>query len=75
MRLAGRTSPPSSATLKGKSLDRGGMVYDFLQERRSSASYTSQLDLVSTIRQDFAKLGALLADFTKEGKDPIERNR
>lgn len=50
-------------------INRGGLVYDFLQQRRTSATYVSQLGLVSTIRQDLQDLDALLEDFAKNAKD------
>jgi hypothetical protein len=63
----------AEATAEIERIDRGGLVYDFLADRRASAQYTSQLGLVSTIRNDFDQLGALLRDFTEKGKQPIER--
>lgn len=54
-------------------INRGGLVYDFLQERRSAATYLGHLGLISTIRQDLDRLGELLKDFAAEGENPIER--
>ncbi len=50
-------------------INRGGLVYDFLQQRRTSATYVGQLGLVSTIRQDLQDLDLLLEDFAKNAKD------
>jgi Skp family chaperone for outer membrane proteins len=63
----------ADATAEIDRINRGGLVYDFLQERRSSASYIGHLGLISTIRQDLDRLGMLLKDFAKEGENPIER--
>lgn len=63
----------ADATAEIDRINRGGLVYDFLQERQTSASYTGQLGLISTIRQDLDRLGALLRDFRTEGTHPIER--
>jgi KAP-like P-loop domain-containing protein len=54
-------------------IDEGGLVYDFLKERRASDRYTGQLGLISTIRQDLETLRTLLEDLRKEGKKPIDR--
>jgi hypothetical protein len=54
-------------------IDEGGLVYDFLQERRVSDRYLGQLGLISTIRQNFETLRTLLDDLRKEGKKPIDR--
>ena len=51
-------------------IDRGGLVYDFLQQRRSDASYVGQLGLISTIRRDLGELETLLRTLKV---DPIER--
>ncbi|MEO6710221.1 MAG: P-loop NTPase fold protein, partial [Planctomycetota bacterium] len=63
----------AEATAEIERIDRGGLVYDFLQDRKTSTQYTAQLGLVSTIRSDFERLGELLRDFESHGKDPIER--
>jgi hypothetical protein len=54
-------------------IDEGGLVYDFLRERRASDRYMGQLGLISTIRQDFETLRTLLEDLRSEGKKPIDR--
>jgi hypothetical protein len=54
-------------------IDEGGLVYDFLQNRVSSARYVEQLGLISTIRQDFEQLHSLLEDLGKQGKQRIDR--
>jgi hypothetical protein len=53
-------------------INQGGLVYDFLKDRRQNARYQDQLGLVSTIRGDFERLRKLLDDLTTHGK-PIER--
>jgi hypothetical protein len=65
----------AEATAEIDRINRGGLVYDFLTDRRSAATYVGQLGLISTIRQDFERLGELLVDFAKnaEGATPIER--
>jgi hypothetical protein len=63
----------AEATAEIDRINRGGLVYDFLQERRVATSYVGQLGLISTIREDLDKLKALLEDFGAHGKDPIER--
>jgi len=63
----------AEATAEIDRINRGGLVYDFLQERTTAASYTGQLGLISTIRQDLERLDGLLQDFVEKGKDPIER--
>jgi len=65
----------AEATAEIDRINRGGLVYDFLQDRRAAANYVGQLGLISTIRQDFEKLDGLLRDFAKNAKDaqPIER--
>jgi hypothetical protein len=50
-------------------INRGGLVYDFLQQRRTSATYVGQLGLVSTIRKDLQDLDELLEDFAKNAKN------
>ena len=54
-------------------IDEGGLVYDFLRERRASDRYVGQLGLISTIRQDFETLRTLLEDLRKAGQRPIDR--
>jgi hypothetical protein len=54
-------------------INEGGLVYDFLLQRQASDRYLGQLGLISTIRQDFETLRALLDDLRKEGKTPIDR--
>ncbi len=54
-------------------IDEGGLVYDFLKDRRASDRYMGQLGLISTIRQDFETLRTLLEDLRKEGQKPIDR--
>jgi hypothetical protein len=63
----------AEATAEVERINQGGLVYDFLQERRTSTRYTNQLGLVSTIRHDFEKLGEMLAEFTASSSQPIER--
>jgi hypothetical protein len=63
----------AEATAEIDRINRGGLVYDFLQERRAAASYVGQLGLISTIRQDLERLHELLADFVASGENPIER--
>jgi hypothetical protein len=53
-------------------INQGGLVYDFLKDRRQSARYQEQLGLVSTIRGDFERLRELLDDLTAHG-NRIER--
>jgi hypothetical protein len=54
-------------------IDQGGLVYDFLKDRKQSSRYLDQLGLISTIRGDFERLGELLEDLRKNGKKPIDR--
>jgi hypothetical protein len=54
-------------------INAGGLVYDFLTERRQSTQYLTHLGLISTIRQDFEKLRDLLADLQTHGTRPIDR--
>ncbi len=54
-------------------IKEGGLVYDFLDDRRQSSRYLDQLGLISTIRADFEKLGDLLNEWRQNGDDPIER--
>lgn len=57
-------------------IDGGGLVYDFLENRREDSEYKSNLGMISVIRQDFQRLRKLLNDWNKNhGKDkpPIER--
>lgn len=63
----------AAATAEIDRINRGGLVYDFLAERRGAATYTTSLGLVSTIRCDFERLGKLLDDFRKQGEQPIDR--
>lgn len=63
----------AAATAEIDRINRGGLVYDFLAERRGATTYTSSLGLVSTIRCDFERLGKLLDDFRKAGERPIDR--
>lgn len=58
----------ADATEEIERINSGGLVYDFLQNRRQNASYVAQLGLISTIRLDFEKLGELLADFKSHGR-------
>ena len=62
-----------AATVEIERIDRGGLVYDFLEERLASNHYLKQVGLLSILRKDLEKLGVLLADFQKDGKEPIER--
>lgn len=63
----------AEATAEIERINRGGLVYDFLQERRTSASYLGQLGLVSTIRQDLEQLASRLEDFQQHSDRPISR--
>lgn len=61
-------------------IDSGGLVYDFLEGRVRDSRYLDRLGLISVIRQDLEKLGALLRDWrTADGAPsggrgrPIER--
>ena len=63
----------AEATAEVERINQGGLVYDFLQERRTSTKYADQLGLVSTIRRDFDELGQLLSEWGSAGSKPIER--
>jgi KAP family P-loop domain/TIR domain len=63
----------AEATAEIERINRGGLVYDFLQERTAAPSYIGQLGLISTIRQDLERLDELLQDFVTSGENPIER--
>src|SRR6185369_2506429 len=54
-------------------INAGGLVYDFLTERRASNAYLAHVGLISTIRPDFERLGTLLADLKAQGTRPIDR--
>jgi hypothetical protein len=54
-------------------INAGGLVYDFLTERRASNAYLAHIGLISTIRQDFEKLRELLDDLKTHGTRPIDR--
>lgn len=60
-----------------RELDRikaGGLVYDFLLERRTSTDYRGRLGLISTLRSDFDALKGLLDDWHADrARDDGER--
>lgn len=63
-----------------RELDRiqsGGLVYDFLLERRTSTDYRGRLGLISTLRSDFDALKGLLddwhADSTRDNRGGPDR--
>jgi peptidoglycan hydrolase-like protein with peptidoglycan-binding domain/transcriptional regulator with XRE-family HTH domain len=54
-------------------IDSGGLVYDFLGERKQADKYRGNLGIISVIREDFEKLKSLLDSWKSEGIEPIER--
>ncbi len=52
-------------------INAGGLVYDFLEGRVRDSRYLDRLGLISVIRQDFEKLGALLRDWRKHGPGDV----
>jgi predicted MPP superfamily phosphohydrolase len=49
-------------------IESGGLVYDFLLERACASPYREHLGLISTIRQDFERMGQLLEDWEKNAQ-------
>jgi KAP family P-loop domain len=63
----------AAAAAELQRIDAGGLVYDFLQERRESNQYLAHTGLISTIRQDLERLGKLLSDLSMSPDRKIGR--
>lgn len=61
-------------------INSGGLVYDFIKNKKSDSRYIKRMGLISVIRKDFEELKTLLADWNKHNQlsdknniKPIER--
>lgn len=83
LRLTEAERQISEAQAEIQRINSGGLVYDFLNDRRQDSRYIERLGLISVIRHDFEELRKLLIDWRQHWEEitgetapeepPIER--
>ena len=65
----------SRAQAEIQRINSGGLVYDFLERKKTDSRYIDRMGLISVIRKDFEELKTVLKEWNQneEGVTPIER--